>query len=203
MSEFKPEQEASIYLRHIEGEGTDWTQVKELADKWLDEGYQVQTFYTHPSAEIERLRAERDSLKRQAEHLWKALDERDKKLAEAQALLRKLEHRAVDVVEAIHGMELPGAIPVRVQKLQALLSGMPEHEADDWIAVSDRLPCVNDHVIVATEFFGPGDWRIKVGGLEEDGSWTVFGASWTPSHWQPLPVAPRHSRYRHRPACRG
>lgn len=44
-------------------------------------------------------------------------------------------------------------------------------------------------LLLATEFFGTGDWRIKCGSFY-GGEWHVWGASWTPSHWMPLPAAP-------------
>lgn len=44
-------------------------------------------------------------------------------------------------------------------------------------------------LLLATEFFGAGDWRIKCGSFY-GGEWHVWGASWTPSHWMPLPAAP-------------
>ena len=32
---------------------------------------------------------------------------------------------------------------------------------------------------------------IKVGGWDTEGrQWDIFGASWIPTHWQPLPAAP-------------
>lgn len=46
-------------------------------------------------------------------------------------------------------------------------------------------------VLVAVEFDRPGDWRMKVGSLSADhGTWHVYGASWTPTHWMPLPPPP-------------
>ncbi|KAF1065249.1 DUF3850 domain-containing protein [Burkholderia gladioli] len=63
-------------------------------------------------------------------------------------------------------------------------------EAVAWIAVSDRLPPVRKTVIVAVEFDGPGDWRLKAGGINDDGEWCVFGASWTPTHWIEMPPSP-------------
>lgn len=44
-------------------------------------------------------------------------------------------------------------------------------------------------LLLAAEFLFPGDWRIKLGSFC-DGEWQVFGASWTPTHWMPLPAAP-------------
>ncbi len=62
-----------------------------------------------------------------------------------------------------------------------------------WIRVNDRLPEKNTMVLCATEFDGPGDWRTKVGYVQDVPDfidWYIFGGSWTPSHWMPLPAAP-------------
>lgn len=45
-------------------------------------------------------------------------------------------------------------------------------------------------LLLAAEFDGPGDWRIKVGGFW-DRKWNVFGATWTPTRWMALPAAPK------------
>ncbi|HFZ2130246.1 TPA: DUF551 domain-containing protein [Klebsiella pneumoniae] len=37
-----------------------------------------------------------------------------------------------------------------------------------------------------------GDWRRKVGHVRhEDGGWNIYGGSWAPTHWMPLPAAPQ------------
>ncbi|HFJ2970808.1 TPA: DUF551 domain-containing protein [Klebsiella pneumoniae] len=59
-----------------------------------------------------------------------------------------------------------------------------------WIPVSERMPDDNSDVLCTAEFDGPGDWRRKVGYWHE-GEWVVYGASWTPTHWMPLPAAPQ------------
>ena len=59
-----------------------------------------------------------------------------------------------------------------------------------WIPVSERMPEGSEEVLCAKEFDGPGDWRKKVG-YRLAGKWTVYGASWTPTHWMPLPAAPQ------------
>ena len=59
-----------------------------------------------------------------------------------------------------------------------------------WIPCSERMPEWSDDVLCATEFDGPGDWRKKVGYWHES-KWVIYGASWTPTHWMPLPAAPR------------
>ena len=49
----------------------------------------------------------------------------------------------------------------------------------------------DEMLLLAGEFDCQGDWRIKVGYWDEDTKkWKVFGASWTPSHWMPLPDPP-------------
>ncbi|WP_423978955.1 dATP/dGTP pyrophosphohydrolase domain-containing protein [Klebsiella aerogenes] len=61
-----------------------------------------------------------------------------------------------------------------------------------WIPVSERMPIPGVDVLVAKEFFGPGDWRRKVGHVRhEDSGWNIYGASWVPTHWMPLPAAPQ------------
>lgn len=62
--------------------------------------------------------------------------------------------------------------------------------SDRWITVSERIPEGSEEVLCAKEFDGPGDWRRKVGYLLA-GKWTVYGASWAPTHWMPLPAAPQ------------
>ena len=46
----------------------------------------------------------------------------------------------------------------------------------------------------------PDDWRIKVGGWRRTkpsigSGWIIFGASWTPTHWMPLPEPPKENKY--------
>lgn len=68
-----------------------------------------------------------------------------------------------------------------------------EEKTTGWISVKDRLPGSElEWVLVAAEFDGPGDWRIKLGALDSEAStgWKILGASWTPTHWMPLPDAP-------------
>jgi len=67
-----------------------------------------------------------------------------------------------------------------------------------WIPVSERMPEIEQLVLVCSEFGGrSGDWRYSVGALDRSllndpirGPWFVKGASWRPSHWMPLPATP-------------
>ncbi|MGT8664417.1 DUF551 domain-containing protein [Klebsiella pneumoniae] len=79
----------------------------------------------------------------------------------------------------------------------AMLAAAPQSPGGDhatvpgkWIPVSERMPDDNSDVLCTAEFDGPGDWRRKVGYWHE-GKWVVYGASWTPTHWMPLPAAPQ------------
>jgi hypothetical protein len=47
-------------------------------------------------------------------------------------------------------------------------------------------------LLLAAEMDGPEDWRIKCGSFYDD-DWHVWGASWTPTHWMPLPVPPSNA----------
>ncbi|EPH9933842.1 DUF551 domain-containing protein [Klebsiella oxytoca] len=68
--------------------------------------------------------------------------------------------------------------------------------SDAWIPVSERMPIPGVDVLVAKEFFGPGDWRRKVGHVRhEDSGWNIYGASWAPTHWMPLPAAPQEASH--------
>ncbi|EMC2813345.1 DUF551 domain-containing protein [Klebsiella pneumoniae] len=79
----------------------------------------------------------------------------------------------------------------------AMLAAAPQSPGSEpatvpgkWIPVSERMPDDNSDVLCTAEFDGPGDWRRKVGYWHE-GKWVVYGASWTPTHWMPLPAGPQ------------
>lgn len=62
-----------------------------------------------------------------------------------------------------------------------------EIKASDWRPINTAPE--NELILLASEFDGPGDWRIKCG-IVLEGVWHVFGASWEPKMWQPLPGNP-------------
>jgi len=122
------------------------------------------------SAEIAALRKERDH--------WKA--NHDAQVSRARLLIERPD-MPLERVSAY----------LELAALRERIAGM-EKDAG-WISVKDRLPEKNTMVLCATEFDGPGDWRIKTGYLQDVpdfNDWYVFGGSWTPSHWMPLPAAP-------------
>lgn len=84
-----------------------------------------------------------------------------------------------------HGGYVPPAAPQSPGRDTATVPGK-------WIPVSERIPIPGVDVLVAKEFFGPGDWRRKVGHVRhEESGWNIYGASWEPTHWMPLPAAPQ------------
>ncbi|EIN8656089.1 TPA: DUF551 domain-containing protein [Citrobacter freundii] len=92
----------------------------------------------------------------------------------------------------LHGSETDlNLLTVTAQSLMdRCKAGNSQVTPDRWIPVSERMPEKADEVLCAKEFDGPGDWRQKVG-YYLAGKWTVYGASWTPTHWMPLPAAPQ------------
>ncbi len=105
---------------------------------------------------------------------------------------------AAQLAEANHPQTGDWLYDDPIELAKAIRNGpdMPEGDGnspatpDRWIPVSDRVPEKADEVLCAKEFDGPGDWRQKVGYFLS-GKWTVYGASWTPTHWMPLPAAPQ------------
>ena len=69
------------------------------------------------------------------------------------------------------------------------LAAPPTAQAQGWRPLIEAP--FDEIVLVAAEFDGPGDWRIKCGYLDKQTtSWRVFGASWEPTRWMPLPPPP-------------
>ncbi|MDT0140172.1 hypothetical protein [Acidovorax sp. PRC11] len=65
----------------------------------------------------------------------------------------------------------------------------PTQEADGWMPIETAPE--GEAVLCAVEFDRPGDWRMKAGYLDSrTDAWIVWGASWTPTLWRPLPPPP-------------
>lgn len=92
----------------------------------------------------------------------------------------------------IHGVVLSALLELQELRAAMLQAGNSPVIQDGWIPVSERMPEGSEEVLCTKEFDGPGDWRKKVG-YWLAGKWTVYGASWTPTHWMPLPAAPNSS----------
>lgn len=69
---------------------------------------------------------------------------------------------------------------------------------DPWIPVSVRLPDMDVLVLCSDAGWPHAKLRgksppVKVGGRDSSrgGDWMVWGASWNPTHWMPLPPPPK------------
>lgn len=80
------------------------------------------------------------------------------------------------------------AFAVSVEKADVFNARMQAPIEVDW-QPAETAP-FDEIVLVAAEFFGPGDWRIKCGGRSLEKGWQVWGASWTPTRWAKLPKGP-------------
>ena len=85
----------------------------------------------------------------------------------------------------------------RIEEVKQIIRSLAAPTAPDgWIPVSERMPPCKTGVLVATEMDGPGDWRMKWATYVPEhpdaiNGWLIPGATWTPTHWQPLPDAPK------------
>lgn len=82
--------------------------------------------------------------------------------------------------------------------VRKLRSEVTAHPSPPEVMVGGWKPLIeapnNEIVLVAAEFDGLGDWRIKCGYLDgQTAKWRVFGARWEPTHWMPLPPPPTSS----------
>lgn len=61
----------------------------------------------------------------------------------------------------------------------------------EWMPI-ETAPKDGTVMLLAGVLDGPQDWRIKLGYWYADAvQWHIWGASWNPLHWQPLPLVPQ------------
>ncbi|MDM2843279.1 DUF551 domain-containing protein [Citrobacter sp. Cpo090] len=111
-------------------------------------------------------------------------DYRERNYGHAQEWIRYISAKMDDYSEQ-HGDDAYSVISAAM-----LQAGNFPVTPDGWIPVSERMPEGSEEVLCTKEFDGPGDWHKKVG-YWLSGKWTVYGASWTPTHWMPLPASPQ------------
>ena len=86
----------------------------------------------------------------------------------------------------------------RAAMLQAEPVSNSDELTDGWVACSKRMPSPSTGVIVAAPWqSAPGGYAMKwatncPGHPDADiDGWIIPGASWSPTHWMPLPAAQR------------
>lgn len=74
-------------------------------------------------------------------------------------------------------------------------------QSQGWIQVSEQMPPSRHEVLVGRWWGEKPRWCCKwatyIPGHPDSQSsgWLIPGASWTPTHWMPLPAAPQEVRY--------
>ena len=69
-----------------------------------------------------------------------------------------------------------------------------DHDATpEWLPM-ETAPKDGTMILLAGEFDHPGDWRIKMGyWAAYENVWRLFGGSWQPTRWMPLPALPSNA----------
>ncbi|EOW6646177.1 DUF551 domain-containing protein [Cronobacter muytjensii] len=141
--------------------------------------------YEQLEKELLALRKERE----RAEHIVKAAE----KLVRCKG--RYHSEQNYRALAELFGVTTPNLPPLETDTTSQQFESLAGKVVDSWIPCSERMPPENTGVLVATEFDGPGDWRMKWGTRvpghpDAKNGWLIPGAYWAPSHWQPLPEPP-------------
>lgn len=97
---------------------------------------------------------------------------------------------ALDIYDA-----MLAAAPHDIPALNSLQS--VDSVADRWIPVSERMPPSRHEVLVGRWWGEKPRWCCKWATYipghpdAQSSGWLIPGASWTPTHWMPLPAAPQ------------
>lgn len=97
---------------------------------------------------------------------------------------------ALDIYDA-----MLAAAPHDIPALNSLQS--VDSVADRWIPVSERMPPSRHEVLVGRRWGEKPRWCCKWATYipghpdAQSSGWLIPGASWTPTHWMPLPAAPQ------------
>lgn len=84
------------------------------------------------------------------------------------------------------GIEEPVLMCIKSQLQEAWNTALE----NQWQPI-ETVP-LDTEVLLAGTMDNDNDWRIKVGGkLSATGEFKIFGASWIPKYWQPLPQPPK------------
>lgn len=104
-----------------------------------------------------------------------------------------------ELIAAIHSLSKDKVRELALlmwQYIHALDAANSPEIPNGWVSCDERMPAIETAVLVACEFDGDGDWRMKWGTLVPSHpyaieGWLIPGASWIPTHWMPLPAPPK------------
>ncbi|MFJ5343727.1 DUF551 domain-containing protein [Escherichia coli] len=186
------------------------TRSKNIADSWLSKGWYVQPLYiAKPVPVVPDARPSLNNGIVGFDEGWNACRAAMLHGAEPVSQTYKLpplsSSEVNDAAWKLHNM-LTEHVPLNGRQFnnlkgcfyEALKVAMRNYPVtpDGWISCSEQMPDSKKGVLVAREFAGKGDWRMKwatciPGHPDANDGWIIPGASWKPSHWMPLPEPPQ------------
>ncbi|WP_337993208.1 DUF551 domain-containing protein [Klebsiella pneumoniae] len=97
---------------------------------------------------------------------------------------------------ASNGMLIPGIYKAMLAAAECSIPMI----SDTWIPISEQMPPSRHEVLVGRWWGEKPRWCCKWATYipchpdAQSSGWLIPGASWTPTHWMPLPAAPQEVR---------
>ncbi|MFM8123652.1 DUF551 domain-containing protein [Klebsiella pneumoniae] len=101
----------------------------------------------------------------------------------------------IETIDSVDDDRIDGIKRI-VRELAAATTGIPII-SDTWIPVSERMPPSRHEVLVGCWWGEKPRWCCKWATYipghpdAQSSGWLIPGASWTPTHWMPLPAGPK------------